>query len=341
MLRPIEKASGLDMLDERVFHGLLQLCAAGMVKFLWWAPPRAAFSPAKNPKIRNRRFPWESIFSSAKLWLGIFMSPNVFCWLGCSCVVAGGWRVNNLDMGSCELPMFGFGLLNRVFLKLGLIGVGLVVLFRNRTCLLHNFFGLKKLGKTCNHSVKHGLLRSQSSTQAGEYSEKFCDCVAHACYQDWIWDNKPPFSGVGGESPLGPAEVECHEHESCESCRKDDEDNLVNKTWVFRGPPGLPPPCLNGTCGDFSMRHDHALCSHPKRSLKVRSHLWAVQLSESLSWRTWIQYRFRHVQHINLQEGKLGVLFLRDFPCQSASACFRTQKLALVLWAEREVLRAL
>ena len=52
-----------------------------------------------------------------------------FCWLGCSCVVAGGLRVNNLDMGSCELPMFGFGLLNRVFLKLGLIGVGLVVLF--------------------------------------------------------------------------------------------------------------------------------------------------------------------------------------------------------------------
>ena len=43
--------------------------------------------------------------------------------------MAGGLRVNNLDMGSCELPMFGFGLLNRVFLKLGLIGVGLVVLF--------------------------------------------------------------------------------------------------------------------------------------------------------------------------------------------------------------------
>lgn len=329
VLRPIEKASGLDMLDERVFHGLLQLCAAGMVKFLWWAPPHAAFSPAKNPKIRNRRFPWGIHLFERETLVGNFHVLQ--CFLLAWVQLCSGWWFAG------EQPGHGFMRITNVwvwFVKQGLFETWFDWCrfgrpFRNRTCLLHNFFGLKKLGKTCNHSVKHGLLKSQSSTQAGEYSEKFCDCVAHACYQDWIWDNKPPFSGVGGESPLGPAEVECHEHESCESCRKDDEDNLVNKTWVFRGPPGLPPPCLNGTCGDFSMRHDHALCNHPKRSLKVRSHLWAVQLSESLSWRTWIQYRFRHVQHINLQEGKARRTLFKRLPMSKRVCVFQDSKVSI------------
>ena len=37
---------------------------------------------------------------------------------------------------------------------------------------------------------------------------------------------------------------------------------------------------------------------------KQSSALWAVQLSESLPWRTIMQYRFRMVKHINLQEAK-------------------------------------
>ena len=54
-----------------------------------------------------------------------------------------------------------------------------------------------------------------------------------------------------------------------------------------------------------------ALCSNTEGSWqrdKVRqkggSHLWAVQLSESLPWKTWIQYSFRTHEHINLQETK-------------------------------------
>lgn len=37
---------------------------------------------------------------------------------------------------------------------------------------------------------------------------------------------------------------------------------------------------------------------------KGGSHLWSVQLSESLPWKTWIQYPFRRLEHINLQETK-------------------------------------
>ena len=41
-----------------------------------------------------------------------------------------------------------------------------------------------------------------------------------------------------------------------------------------------------------------------RAALKRSSALWAVQLSESLRWSTYMQYRFRMVKHINLQEAK-------------------------------------
>ena len=44
--------------------------------------------------------------------------------------------------------------------------------------------------------------------------------------------------------------------------------------------------------------------SKAPKSRKPASPLWAVQLSESLSWKPFMQYSFRHVAHINLQETK-------------------------------------
>ena len=51
------------------------------------------------------------------------------------------------------------------------------------------------------------------------------------------------------------------------------------------------------------------------------SHLWAVQLSESLPWKLMVQKRFRIKKHINLLEAEaLGLLF-RDAPPRLKSAC--------------------
>lgn len=44
---------------------------------------------------------------------------------------------------------------------------------------------------------------------------------------------------------------------------------------------------------------------------KGGSHLWAVQLSESLPWHTWIQYSFKSKEHINLQETKARRSFFK------------------------------
>lgn len=42
----------------------------------------------------------------------------------------------------------------------------------------------------------------------------------------------------------------------------------------------------------------------PLKSRKPASPLWAVQLSESLCWKPFMQYSFKHLAHINLQETK-------------------------------------
>lgn len=57
-LNPIERNVGLDMCDEKVFHGLLQMCLAKKIRMVWWAPPCTTFSLARCPKLRNRDFPW-------------------------------------------------------------------------------------------------------------------------------------------------------------------------------------------------------------------------------------------------------------------------------------------
>lgn len=43
---------------------------------------------------------------------------------------------------------------------------------------------------------------------------------------------------------------------------------------------------------------------HTKKKSKGGSALWAVQLSEGLEWSPWLQYKFKVVSHINLQETK-------------------------------------
>lgn len=73
-------------------------------------------------------------------------------------------------------------------------------------------------------------------------------------------------------------------------CRK------VVKLWK------LWAPNWEEQTGDFGLDQDKEVRRVGKP--KGGSHLWAVQLSESLPWKTWIQYPFRRLEHINLQETK-------------------------------------
>ena len=52
----------------------------------------------------------------------------------------------------------------------------------------------------------------------------------------------------------------------------------------------------------------------PKVRQKAGSQLWAVQLSESSPWKTWIQYGFKSHEHINLQETKARRSLFKRLP---------------------------
>ena len=268
VLNPIERLRGCDMISCDLFHVLLHLCEAKMVRFVWWAPPRTTFSLAQFPKLRSQDQPWGfKIFDLKTL-------EENFHALQCFLLAWMQWKVGWWFCG--EQPAFGFMHFLPVWKWFVVHGCFETLFdwcrfkqpFRKRTRLLHNFEPLKTLGRSCNHSQKHLKLEGSLTTKAGAYSAAFCEAVAgivHSHESDFL----KGFSGeVGGfgETFLGNTPV-------------------VETPCSNEGPTRRVPK--------------------PRRvDQKVRSHLWAVQMSESLRWKTMIQYRFRKVQHINLQEGK-------------------------------------
>ena len=88
---------------------------------------------------------------------------------------------------------------------------------------------------------------------------------------------------------------------------------LCRGGWTEQWTSGQDPPNKDfvevpSTLDHFGDGLETSAASIPKnnsRAIKLSSPLWSVQLSESLPWKTWIQYRFRMAVHINLQESKV------------------------------------
>ena len=270
-LNPIERNMGLDMCDEKVFHGLLQLCLAKKIRMVWWAPPCTTFSLARCPKLRNQEFPWGFDVFNYLVAVGNLHAVQSFliAWIQ--------FLVHHFFAG--EQPAFGFMRFLgpwKHFVSLGCFETLFDWCrfgrhFKKRTRLLHNCTFLKPLGLLCCHKKKHVKLEGQRTTLAGAYNQTFCDRVAELCKNAW-------------------SIFELHE-EVLDACEKFDVPVV--------------------------------------RKHVIRSHLWSVQLSECLSWKTCLQYRFRKLDHINLQEGKARRSLFKMLPHSIRVAIFQDSRVSI------------
>ena len=67
----------------------------------------------------------------------------------------------------------------------------------------------------------------------------------------------------------------------------------------------------------------------PVKNRKPASPLWAVQLSESLPWKPYMQYTFKHVSHINLQETKARRSVIKRLPHSRRVVLFQDSRVNL------------
>ena len=58
-------------------------------------------------------------------------------------------------------------------------------------------------------------------------------------------------------------------------------------------------------------------------------HLWSVQLSESLSWKTHVKYKFREKGHINLQEARCRRTVIKRAPFHSKICIMQDSRVCL------------
>lgn len=275
-LNPIERNVGLDMCDEKVFHGLLQMCLAKKIRMVWWAPPCTTFSLARCPKLRNRDFPWGFDVFNFLVAIGNLHAVQslLIAWVQ--------FLVHHYFAG--EQPAFGFMRFLGPWVYLVSVGCFETIFdwcrfgrdFKKRTRLLHNCPFLLPLGLRCCHKKKHVKLEGQRTTLAGAYNQIFCDRVAELCRDVWSLFESGEKSHVV-------------EHEL----------------------------------------QDVSNCNHESRKHVVRSHLWCVQLSECLPWRTCLQYRFRKLDHINLQEGKARRSLFKMLPHSVRVAVFQDSRVSI------------
>ena len=286
VLPPIELRGGHDMRDQNLLWAILGLARAGKIRCIWWAPPCTTFSLARTPKLRSLKKAWGFLpFEIITAVGNLHASQSLL--LAMVQIMVGHWMAG-------EQPAFGFmrGLICWTFLKL----LGVLELrfdwcrfgqpFKKTTCLLTNIKPLEKIQKRCCHKQKHPKLEGQRTTQAGAYSMVFCDQVAELCAQGWLWNDTP-------KDPETPKHFEGN------VCGKFEGNRLVDPR---------NPKSLKGVFGKEKESFGNVAVEKKSPSVPTKgkngSPLWSVQLSEGLEWKTWVQFQFRRVIHINLQESK-------------------------------------
>ena len=271
VLPPLEVKQGWDLLDPEWFFGLLSFVRAGKVRFLWWAPPGATFSSSQAARVRSAEAPW-----GLDVLADCVVKGNLHA---CQCallalvqVTLGLFMAGEVAATSLIRALGAWRVLSRrenvfeVLFDWCRFGRN----FRKTTCLISNFVPLKKLGRRCCHhnQRKHLVLNGGDTTNAAAYSEYFCDRVA-SLWKAWEHSHAQPFWEDGvGDIPYNAPFL--------------DQSSLVQDA-------------------DFCLK---PFGDSGRRRPKGGSALWAVQLSEGLTWKPWVQYEFRQKEHINLQETK-------------------------------------
>lgn len=162
---------------------------------------------------------------------------------------------------------------------------------RRTSRLTTNHPALRNLGKKF-HFQTQIVEKSRNTLGASAYPRRFCDAAAHLL---WEWG----LEGGGGE----------------QGSQNHLEEVDASELNLF---PDNTPSELHGPSGPAVLQRFQCLseCVVRSRNGKRRpgAPLWAVQLSEALTWNTWTQYKFKDVQHINLQESKARKSLVKRLP---------------------------
>lgn len=274
VLPPLDLKKGWSFMDPQAFVGLMSFIKARKVKFLWWAPPRTTFSLARTPKVRSLDDPWGFDVLTERVVEG-----NLHV---CQCILLAGVQMAVGNFMTGETPARGCLKAFPPWIHLTTMTGVFELLFdwcrfgqscRKTTKLISNFPPVRRLGLRCCHQVQQRHLvakgvKGENTTNWGVYSNSFCDRVADVFVQ-WALVVSPP-NPFGMDAPEGLL------------CAGDGDRNTSH----------------------FCQRVDSTLAPRQRRKRKGGSALWAVQLSEGLTWKPWIKYQFRQKEHINLQETK-------------------------------------
>ena len=282
VLPPIELKQGFDMCERPLFLALLGLVRIGRIRFIWVAPPCTTFSLARTPKLRSLKVPWGFDLLHPKVVAGNLHAGQALLLCLVQFLVGGFF--------GAEQPAWGFMRALPLWKLLVLLGSDEFLfdwcrfkcLFKKTTRLLSNFGPMKTLGKRCNHKFRHSKLEGSATTLAGAYSACFCDMFADTCFNN---KNLLEQGSVGSENFF--------------------EENFQSDVTPLDKPP-MDREEKRCSSSQVNPRVDELLGSLVTREGKAKggSPLWAVQLSEGLVWKTIMQYTFRQVEHINLQECK-------------------------------------
>ena len=276
VLPPLDLKQGWDLLEQDLFWGILGLVRGGKIRFLWWAPPRTTFSLARAPKLRSSTQPWGFQLLDRATQIGNLHAAQSFM-LALGQVEAGqGFVGEQRAFGVMRLLEPWTFLLSRGAFEVVFDWCRFGASYTKTTRLLSNVLVLKELGLRCHHKSRHDTRNGRFTTKAGEYCPRFCNRVASLV--QGVWD-----SSWGVRSSLSTLVVQ-------------DSKAFEELGWVGE---------------DFDEARKTRLL---KGRRKQSSSLWAVQLSESLQWHTFMQYKFKTVQHINLQEAKARRSLVQRLP---------------------------
>ena len=291
VLPPLDLKEGFDLMDPHLFLAVLGLVRKRLIKIIWVAPPCTTFSLAQTPKLRSLERPWGFDWFEKHTARGNLHAVQalLLCWIQ-MCV--GGFFAG-------EQPAWGF--MRALPPRHMLLEKGAIQIlfdwcqygcdYKKTTRLLSNISFLVSLGRRCRHHFKHVKLEGTRTTLAGAYSKLFCEKFSALCRKHWkalneAWQVEIP--EVFSKPPTDlPRELPGAKHlgYSGDKIRVEEFQQAIQPSFNF-----------------------------PRRKHKRGSPLWAVQLSEGLTWKNWMQYKFKHVAHINLQECKARRSLVKRLP---------------------------
>lgn len=281
---------------------MLGLVRLGKVKLVWTSPPFTTFQRFISPKHRLLNNPWCFDLLGPATTLGTLHAVQacLLCWI--QYLLGKFFGHEHPEWGHMkEMPCWvRLSQQEHVFhVLLDWCRFGRD--FSRTTRLTGNHPALKKLGLRCHHSYKHEKLTGRRANEAATYTTKFCNKLADLLKQDGL---DPPETGVvikdvgvslgkrdAGFSDLGKFHITASQPLSTNT---GPQDSSTNEVWDRH----------QQVCGDIQKGN----------RCKKGSPFCAVQLSESLTWRTWMQYQFKELQHINLQECKARKSLVKRLP---------------------------